>query len=141
MRYKKIATIWGWLLQNTVLYFRSIKRGRYCFKNSNFGESRIWIKLEKIYRIVHCHKLTISLMTILKLFKHKFYNLISIHLLYFMYTILSIDIFTFFYFFYFLFLYIQTMELVYSLYCLKTFSLVSFLTKNQKEPFFLLKGS
>ncbi|EDQ95694.1 hypothetical protein CLOBAR_02400 [Intestinibacter bartlettii DSM 16795] len=39
--HKKIATIWGWLLQNTVLYFRRIKRGRYCFKNSNFGESRI----------------------------------------------------------------------------------------------------
>ena len=94
--HKKNSNHLGMVAIKFVLYFRSIRRGRYCFKNSNFGESRIWIKLEKIYRIVHCHKLTISLMTILKLFKHKFYNLTSIHLLYLMYTRLSIDFLHFF---------------------------------------------
>ena len=96
--HKKNSNHLGMVAIKFVLYFRSIRRGRYCFKNSNFGESRIWIKLEKIYRIVNCHKLTTSLMTILKLFKHKFCNLIFYVFIIVCDIIFVNCIFTFFYF-------------------------------------------
>ena len=96
--HKKNSNHLGMVAIKSVLYFRSIRRGRYCFKNSNFGESRIWIKLEKIYRIVNCHKLTTSLMTILKLFKHKFCNLIFYVFIIVCDIIFVNCIFTFFYF-------------------------------------------
>ena len=109
--HKKNSNHLGMVAIKSVLYFRSIRRGRYCFKNSNFGESRIWIKLEKIYRIVNCHKLTTSLMTILKLFKHKFCNLIFyVFIIVCVYNICQLYFYIFLLYFIILFYYIQTID-------------------------------